>query len=1108
TPTTTANPEEEVVALSPFQVVASNNGYYAANTMSGTRFNTKLDDLASSITVVTKGQMEDFAMLDINDIFLYTANTEGTGTYTDYTLDRNGSVQDNVQTNPTQANRVRGIAPANISLNNIETMGRTPIDPILLDGIEVSRGPNANVFGLGNPSGTVNQVMAAANLSRNRTQAQFRIDSYGGYRSSIDVNRVLLKGRLAGRVSAVYQEDKFDLKPSGVSTERYNGMFKYQPFKNTSISGAYFYYHMYGNRPNAIPPRDNISYWIRSGRPTWDPVTRMVNVGGTALGPFGTASAYNGPNYFTTGGVGGNSSQLYIDQTGISYWSAPQGYTSTTGPTSGTQANWLVQTTGIEGATGTAAVPSAQPLFRTTPTVSDKSVYDWSSINIASMNRIADRNSTATLQFDQIFVNTALQTFAVQGVVMREESKRDQRNIIGLANDNGQSGQLAIDVNERRLDGSVNPFFLRPFVSTDRPRTTYQPAKWDTYRGQAAYRLDLTQQENALKWLGVFNLAGYYEYKYRINRQYSYRDVMVDIKPWLPAGVYRGFQNGPSGTPTAIRLTQSLQHYYVGDTTGENVDYAPGDFTYGTYPYVWGNAATGVFQNETAELGLAAADKTGGTANSKQVLKTTGAVAQGHFLDDRLVVTYGWREDKVFSMFGNPDTHLLNGDGMTFNRAVTDTWDGAWKANKGRTTNTQVVLRPFRDLPFTKGEGFVPQLLGGMSLLYNKSDSFIPATPAQALPDDPSQPYVQHLLPNPTGEDESFGAAFNLFHDKLVIRVTRYDNKQLNSRNNDANTVAQRVIRTDLPLLGATPGRFMLYNVAGATVATSANFNRLGWIKVQNPTWTDAQVQAELVKQMKMDQAVMNALINPTPPIGATADVEAKGTEIEINYNPTTYWTVSANVTDTRSFNQNVSSNLASYIAHRMPVWTSLVDTTVAATAANPNQLWWKTLYPGASQSAETNFIAFVQSPYNVIKQLENQASPEIRRYNFRASTNLRLAGLTDHRLWKKVIVGGALRWEDKAAIGYFGVQSLPDSINDLDTDRPIYDKSHHYLDAFVQYRTTLWSDRIRATFALNVRNLGESGRLQPVAAFPDGTPHTYRIIPPQQFILTASFEM
>lgn len=40
--------KEEVISLSPFEVVSDSKGYYASNTMSGTRFNTKLEDLASS----------------------------------------------------------------------------------------------------------------------------------------------------------------------------------------------------------------------------------------------------------------------------------------------------------------------------------------------------------------------------------------------------------------------------------------------------------------------------------------------------------------------------------------------------------------------------------------------------------------------------------------------------------------------------------------------------------------------------------------------------------------------------------------------------------------------------------------------------------------------------------------------------------------------------------------------------------------------------------------------------------------------------------------------------------------------------------------------------
>jgi hypothetical protein len=68
---------------------------------------------------------------------------------------------------------------------------------------------------------------------------------------------------------------------------------------------------------------------------------------------------------------------------------------------------------------------------------------------------------------------------------------------------------------------------------------------------------------------------------------------------------------------------------------------------------------------------------------------------------------------------------------------------------------------------------------------------------------------------------------------------------------------------------------------------------------------------------------------------------------------------------------------------------------------------------------------------------------------------------------------------------------------------------SERYIDVFVAYRTRLFSDRVRASFQLNVKNIGESGgRLLTTAVFPDGSPLAYRIIDPRQFILSASFEL
>src|SRR3954468_10871417 len=211
--------DESVVALSPFEVVSDNNGYYASNTMSGTRLNSKIEDLGASITVVTKAQMQDLALLDLNDIFNYEAGTEGTGNYTSFTFVRDGNnIDDNVEKNPQGANRIRGVGPANITFGNFAGSGRVPIDPLNIDAVEISRGPNANIFGIGNASGSVNSVPASANLLKDKSQFTARADDREGFRTSLDLNRVLKSGRLAVRGSAVFQRDGYALKPSGTDT--------------------------------------------------------------------------------------------------------------------------------------------------------------------------------------------------------------------------------------------------------------------------------------------------------------------------------------------------------------------------------------------------------------------------------------------------------------------------------------------------------------------------------------------------------------------------------------------------------------------------------------------------------------------------------------------------------------------------------------------------------------------------------------------------------------------------------------------------------------------------------------------------------------------------
>ena len=227
--------------------------------------------------------------------------------------------------------------------------------------------------------------------------------------------------------------------------------------------------------------------------------------------------------------------------------------------------------------------------------------------------------------------------------------------------------------------------------------------------------------------------------------------------------------------------------------------------------------------------------------------------------------------------------------------------------------------------------------------------------------------------------------------------------------------------------------------------------------------------------------------------------MESRGTEIELNFNPNKYWTVQSSFSDTETINTNVNPATTDWIARRMPFWTKIVDPRTGT-------LWWDTSYGG--NTAHSYFTNSVDLPFKILQQQQGKSNPQIRRYRVKASTNYQLAGLTQHRILRNFNVGGAVRWEDKGGIGYYGVQKFPASITELDPNRPIYDKAHYYVDAFVSYRLKLFANKVGASIQLNARNLGENGRLQPVGAFPNGTPLAYRIVDPALYILQVKFDL
>ena len=1050
TATGKASAADPIVVMSPFEVdTSTQRGYYGANTMSGTRLNSKIEDLASSIAVVTKEQMQDLAMLDINDIFAHAAGTEGLATYTDFTIDRNGSPVDSASLNPNSANRVRGIDSANIALGNFETSGQVPVDPISIDAIEITRGPNSSVFGVGNSGGTLNMVPASANVQRNRAQTQVRADSFDGYRASLDVNRVLRPGVLGIRGSAVFQHDESTRKPSGRDSVRLNGMVKFQPFKRTTLTASYSNYESRGRQANIITPQETISFWRASGSPTWDPPTTSARLNGQTI-PFTGA---NIPGYFQT--ITDPGSLLSIDQGKVMYWTTARA--SSLRPTVVDQPQFHYVTTQRP-----VALRANQPLFASDLPASSKSLYDWSTINAAAMTWQKSQVDTAHVQLEQTIFDTRRQMLAVQAGWFREDSNIWSRSFLGAPAGGALGGNLYVDVNQRNLDGTPNPNFLRPFIGIFHPYSGQSQPERDIVRAQFAYRLDLRQETNRWQWLGAHNLSGYAEYKDVVSHSVNFRDVMVSNHAWLAADAPRANASSPLGPV----ITRSFYQYYVGDANGQNVDYAPTPFAHGTVPYVWGDAATGNFNREPVTLGLANAID--GTGRSQAVLKTRGGVLQSYLLGNRVVTTFGLRRDESYTRRGVAPRQL---DGINADSAYNLLWSAAgWAVRKGDTRSMGVVVKP----------------VAGVSLFANKSNSFKPAGDAQNLLGQP--------LPDPRGEGTDVGFALNVFQGKLNVRVNQYTTRILKSRASLATTLTARVLVPDFSMPFAL--RTQATNWVRASAA--ARGTTLSTDEIDRQVAGIMRLPVDYIKGSIASQAATGVF--NIYPVGETTDTQAKGREIEINFNPSKYWTLAASATETESIDANVGATLGKWMQDRVAVWRSIIDPITG-------QPWFTTNY-GGTRTAEEYYLPNVPVPFRVFQAAQGKSRPQIRKYNFRASTSYRLAGLTEHRWLRNVTVGTAMRWEDRGAIGYFGVEQLPAQITDLDPNRPIFDKRHVYFDPWVRYGTRLFRQKVGATFQVNIKNIQENGRLQPISAWPDGTPNAYRIVDPRQIVVTATFDL
>src|SRR4051812_20046529 len=202
--------KDDTIVLSPFSVSgAKDNGYAASSTLAGSRLNTSLKDVASAISVVTPEFMKDTGSTNLQQILVYTTNTEVAGIGGNYYGGNadDGQLRTRMLVNPQSGTRVRGLDTADLTRGFFAT--NIPMDGYNTSRVDIQRGPNSILFGLGSPAGIINNTLKDPNMDKLALEGQFRVGSYGSMREVLDVDVPLLKNTLGLRVIGLNDKEKY-----------------------------------------------------------------------------------------------------------------------------------------------------------------------------------------------------------------------------------------------------------------------------------------------------------------------------------------------------------------------------------------------------------------------------------------------------------------------------------------------------------------------------------------------------------------------------------------------------------------------------------------------------------------------------------------------------------------------------------------------------------------------------------------------------------------------------------------------------------------------------------------------------------------------------------
>lgn len=1107
-------PPDEPIKLTPFVVSETEDrGYAATSTLAGTRLRTDLRDVGAAISVITGQLLADTASTNARDILIYSTNTEVGGFEGNFSGVATGNGFSNAETtlqSPSTATRVRGLAGADLTRDFFLTS--IPLDSYNTERIDISRGANAILFGLGSPAGIINNQLKSADVNKPSWSLQNSLGRFESHREVLDVNTPLVPGRLALRFIALNKNEKYRQEPAYEQDRRLYAALKFEPKLVrdglTQFQVSYEGGNQNSNRPRPTPPHDGLSVWYNVLNKVQVDPTAPTSVTGNPLlfahlgAPgrwFGQVAAiFTDPASGAQGG--GNVPPFMIGRGGVPFtqWFAVGMYQA-----QGSNPNFFLNRQFAPAGQAYTGLWRYQELR-------DPSVFNFYDTLLDGPNKLEQSDLRAiNATFRQTFLRDLV------GFELAYDKQTYARNNFGMFGFDAYA--IHVDMQSKLVDGTANPNFGRPYVASDSIGNNYADTTREAARATAYATLDLRQKTGLLRHLGKHVFTGTYTDQRSENFNRSINGYSYD----LGLNVYA---NNPTATTYP---SYAGVHYLRGSIAGLN---SPAGANISGITAVHNPQASGtalvfdarVNQMVRVPVSVISANERdisklySGANKNKNTTKSVSAVWQSYLFNDKLVGLVGWRQDK-FDLRDAGPARLASVTGET------DPYNPAWTFPssptiyaKDDTISWSAVLHAPR---------YVKRILPrgtDVSLSYNISKNF---RPASTIADVYGRPFAP-----PAGKTKDIGGTLSLFEQKLILRVNRYRTTQTNDSATFYNTFwpGNDVVRAMNGMRQNNVSEVVINRWFGFSpsdpryLPLRASLNDPAQANNVNPGLTQAEIAARnlwftqrtreewlrpvdplLAETWNFTQAANGGTWSATRPpnVGNVADTVSEGWEFEGTLNPTRNWRITFNAAMQEARKSNVGADFAEFIKRNLPLWTD--GNGQLATNIRQMEGLEDITYFNSFGTSQLGNLAIINMYVPYLNALAANGSPvqELRKWRFNMVTNY------DFRtgMFKNFSIGGAARWQDKVAVGFPAVRNAAGAWV-YDVTRPYYGSDDLKFDAWLRYGRRVFSDKIRWSIQLNVRDLLADDDLIAVTAQPNGQIASARIPQPNKWTITNTF--